>query len=291
LRHVGVGRSLSASLSVLLLYFSLGAMAPSLLDFAFGRVPLLGVVPVVAFVAALWHAGRWLMKGSASRALEAADGLRHSAPVRAVERKIVSQKKDRRELDSAKAVVAELSSREFRQSDDVVRGLEQIDDVLRRFGDNPKVRSFVAAKVREIVPKTHALALEMVRLRELDRDLMRGDYSAYRRLHALSSQMNGDEKAVLDRRVREEAEKIRSEWGSKDSEENVRRHLGDLEYFLRRCAQSLSMGQPRDALQWIRKAIEHEKSAAALLVRIRDAKRKLISLIERESRPGALAAA
>jgi len=57
LRRVGASQGLSSSLAVLVLYFSLSALSPDLLLSVLERLPWLSLVPIIAFVLALWHVG------------------------------------------------------------------------------------------------------------------------------------------------------------------------------------------------------------------------------------------
>ena len=291
LRGIGANHILSVSLSVLIIYFSLGALTPELLASVIKGVPWLGLVPILAFLAAVWQLARLLFRGTGAQVLEAANRLRQSVPVRKIEEKLSSSGEDKQALGVARSVLTELSSKEFKQSDAIVRDLEQVEEVVQRQGDNPEVRAFVARKLREVLPKVHLLKMEMTRLREIDKNLARAEFSSYKKLHAWYSQLQGEEKRRFASRIGEEAQKARDEWKSEDFERKVGSHLETLEYLLKRAAQSLLMGRRKDCVKWIRKAIDHERSAESLLKKIRDVKRKLVGIVTREHGDVPLAAA
>jgi len=226
------------------------------------------------------------LKGSTKKALEGVQELKESAPAQAIQKRVSKHSEDKQGLQAAKSVLSELSEKEFKQSDEIIRDLEQVEEVIKRYGDQPKVRSFVSQKLRGVLPKSHALSVEMHRLRELDRHLMRGDYSLYKALQERVSGLEGEERKAFEQRLRGEVQRIRSEWQSEKAEERVQSHQRSLEYSIRRCAQSLTMGRRKDAVRWVRKAIEQEREAEKLLKQVRGAKRKLLKLASHDLREG-----
>ncbi len=282
LHRIGASHGLASSLTVLVIYFSLGALAPDMLFAVLQRIPWLSIVPVIAFVYSLWHTGHLLFKGSASKAMDAVENLKETASVKKMQKKLSDRSNDKQALQATKSVLNELSSKECKQSSEIIQDLEQVEDVLKHYGDHPQVRLFVAKKMQSILPKTHVLKLEMSRLKELDKNLIKGDYSMYRKLQSLYNGLNGDEKTSLQNRIRDETKRIRSEWQSERSEEQIKSHLDTLEYYLKRCAQSLNLGRVKDAIRWVHKSLDHERATESLLKSMRTAKSKLMEMITRD---------
>lgn len=189
------------------------------------------------------------------------------------------------ERDLIKKRLLPFTKHERRASKEIIKDLEEMKRVLKKFGETPYAISQIGNKLRDIRPKEHELEVFIKKLRFVTRRFLQLDETVLARMKGKDvSRLGPDEQRLIKTLWRKERDKIQAEHKLQTYEAEVLHLLARLDGALRQAVAYLQATRPDECERQISMAIRTERETIHLLKKMQRLEKGLISWIDVETK-------
>ncbi len=255
-RHLGFHASTALSLAFVMIYFSIQAVSPSIMDFVHQRAPWLRTTLFFVFVFA---AGKLLYSifhtifsktsiTSLASKIEANPEFTQQIDrdVEFEEQEIKSSKKQ-----------GKLSKKSRGDSEDILQRIVSILRILETEGVTPFARKKIADRLVSIADSEHQIEKRMKQLESSNADLKRSDAYHLTQLRDRMSTAHGKEKERLQREIELESETLRLHQAVETLGQRIAALMEEFKASLRSAAEVIGRSAyPLDARPYLQRAMQ-----------------------------------
>jgi len=281
-RSLGCHVSTAVSLSFVMVYLSIQAFPPSVMDFVHQRAPWLRTTLFFIFI---FSAGKLLYsilftvfsKSSlASLSSKIAADPEHRGQL---EKEIKSQKQ---EVVASKKQ-EKLSRKNLEDSGDILESIASILQILETEDASRDARTKIADKLYSIAESEHQIEKRIKNLENVNAKLKSHDSDHFNQLKEKLKKAQGEEKNRLQEEVNLEQEKLRIEQAVKGLTQRIPAHLEQLTAGLRSAAEIIGKSPyPLDAKPYLQKAMHIEEEIRSELSTVGSLEVEIEKLAKRE---------
>lgn len=275
LRQAGMDHATGGSTALVVTYFTIRAVLPDFFLWA-DRNEWAGYLHGILFLSilvAIWKLIKSIFDFGGVSSLKQAVS---STPFGVTDFVDSYKKEDLGELEFIRSKLSNLSVHGKRECKNVIRVLEQVADIIKTHGNDPRLARPACKVLDNILAQEHILKSELAQLQNANQNLARLNLSGYGDLANKYNRLNSDQKAKLKELLAEEREKAGFTETIKGISQTAESRLKEADQCIRGACQRLMAGQPQEALSWINKAIELEASIDTLLEEVRKHEKTMI---------------
>ncbi len=159
--------------------------------------------------------------------------------------------------------------------------MEQVSEIIKKHGNDPRLVRPACKVLDNILAQEHILKSELAQFQNANQNLARLNLSSYGDLANKYNRLNSNQKAKLRQLLTEEREKTGFTETIRGISLTSETYLKEADQSIRGACERLIAGQPREALQWITKAIELETAIDTLLEDVKKHEKMMIRSLRR----------
>ena len=258
-RHLGCHASTALSLAFIMIYLSIQAVSPSVMEFVHDRAPWLETTLFFVFTLSAIKLLYTIIRGIFSKSSITSLASKIEADPDHLRQLDGEIKFEEQELGSAKKQ-GKLSKKSQGDSKDIIQRILSILQILETEGVTPFARKKIADKLVGIADSEHSIEKRLRNLETANANLKRTDVDHFNRLRERMSTAQGKEKDRIQREIELENEKLRLHQAVETLGQRITGFMEQLKTALRSAAEIIVRSSyPLDARPYLQKAIQIEQ--------------------------------
>lgn len=284
-KAMGMGGVSASSIALVITYFSIRAVTPSIFDWMTGNpyTSWLHAVLVIAVIISAYRVIRIILPGQEVDLGKEARNLLGSA-TKAPREMVERVQAERQEKDFIKARLEKITEGAEKNSRQMIEDLEEIKKLIGEFGATARGRFLIAKKMESLTPGERRALQSFDSLRQMVSKLSNFDFQHFEKLKEEYRAMTPEARQRLEDELRAEWKKLNAEKELGRIEEALAVCDRNFTHAVRMVGVSLKAGRQKDALTWIDEAIKWEKGVQKSLQEMEELEKKLEKYTEREIR-------